>query len=160
MATYRADELTAGHPLAALLPALVREARAVRLDLRPLEHEALRNLTGQRYRLPAGENARLVAYLHAQGEGNPFYIGELLRTLEEESVLHQTDSGWRLSDLRGVQMPPLLRQLIDGRVARLGEEAEQLLALAAVIGQEIPLDLWAIVAGTDSGRTTGRRSSW
>ena len=44
-------------------------------------------------------------------------------------------------------MPPLLRQVIDGRVARLGEEARELLAVAAVIGQEVPLALWARSAG-------------
>jgi predicted ATPase len=33
--TYRADELTRRHPLYHLLPVLVREARAIRVDLRP-----------------------------------------------------------------------------------------------------------------------------
>ena len=40
-------------------------------------------------------------------------------------------------------MPPLLRQVIGARVARLGAETGRLLAVAAVIGQEVPLDLWA-----------------
>ena len=83
-----------------------------------------------------------------QAEGNPFYVGELLRTLEEERVLCAGDAGWRLGDLRGVQVPPLLRQVIDGRVARLGERARHLLRCAAVIGQVVPLDLWAAVAET------------
>ena len=39
--------------------------------------------------------------------------------------------------------------MIDGRVARLGEEMRQPLAMAAVIGQEVPLALWAEVAGLD-----------
>ena len=43
-------------------------------------------------------------------------------------------------------MPSLLRQVIDGRVARLGEATRKALAIAAVIGQEVPLALWAEVA--------------
>ncbi len=39
-------------------------------------------------------------------------------------------------------MPALLRQVIDARVDRLGEEVRTLLAVAAVVGQEVPLDLW------------------
>jgi DNA-binding CsgD family transcriptional regulator len=35
--------------------------------------------------------------------------------------------------------------VIDGRVGRLGEETRTPLAIAAVIGQEVPLDLWANV---------------
>jgi len=46
-------------------------------------------------------------------------------------------------------MPPLLRQVIDGRVARLGEGGRSLLAVAAVIGHEVPLDLWRSVADHD-----------
>jgi DNA-binding CsgD family transcriptional regulator len=148
LATYRADELSQRHPLEGLLPALVREARALRLDLRPLADEALADLARQRYGLIAGESDRLVEYLSAQSEGNPFYIGEVLRTLEDEGVLDQGDTGWRLGDLRGVRVPPLLRQVINGRVARLGERPRHLLALAAVIGQVVPLDLWAVVAET------------
>jgi hypothetical protein len=39
----------------------------------------------------------------------------------------------------------LLRQIIGARVARLGEDAGLLLTMAAVIGQAVPLDLWAAV---------------
>ncbi|MFN8511417.1 MAG: LuxR C-terminal-related transcriptional regulator [Chloroflexia bacterium] len=39
--------------------------------------------------------------------------------------------------------------MLDARLARLGEEAQRLLTLAAVIGQEVPLALWATVAETD-----------
>jgi len=42
LATYRTDELTRGHPLHRLLPLLVREARASRLDLRPLDADGAR----------------------------------------------------------------------------------------------------------------------
>ena len=46
-------------------------------------------------------------------------------------------------------MPPHLRQVIDIRVGRLGEEIRGALTLAAVIGQEVPLDLWRVVAALD-----------
>src|SRR5262249_6093012 len=40
-------------------------------------------------------------------------------------------------------------QIIDGRVARLGDEAQRLLGIAAVIGHDVPLVVWATVAGTE-----------
>jgi DNA-binding CsgD family transcriptional regulator/tetratricopeptide (TPR) repeat protein len=46
-------------------------------------------------------------------------------------------------------MPAHLRQVIDGRLARLGDAAQRLLPVAAIIGQEVPLALWAAVAGVD-----------
>lgn len=143
--TYRADELTRHHPLSPLLPLLVRESEALRLDLRRLELDDVRALVAARYSLPPAEEARLVAYLEEHAEGNPLYVGELLRTLEEERLLQRRSAAWALGDLSQVGVPPLLRQVIDGRVQRLGAEARELLSLAAVIGQEVPLDLWSVV---------------
>ena len=51
LVTYRDDELTRRHPLYHLLPALVREAHARRLDVRPLDEEAVLALARARYRL-------------------------------------------------------------------------------------------------------------
>ena len=47
--------------------------------------------------------------------------------------------------------PAPLAQVIEGRAARLGERARDLLGVAAVIGQEVALDVWASVVGVDEG---------
>jgi DNA-binding CsgD family transcriptional regulator len=149
LATYRVDELTPGHPFAHQMPALVREAEGQRLDLRRLDEGAVRALVAARYRLERAAEDRLVAYLERHAEGNPFFATELLRTLEEEALLRRDEDGWTLAALDRVVVPSLLRQVIDGRVARLGEATRKALALAAVIGQEVPLALWAEVAALD-----------
>jgi hypothetical protein len=79
--TYRADELTRRHPLYQLLPLLVREARAERIDLRSLGGDALRALATMRYALADADAQHLANYLTARSEGNPFFAGELLRAL-------------------------------------------------------------------------------
>src|SRR5262249_21668389 len=139
--------LTRLHPFYRQRPALVREAGGLRLDLRRLDGDALGDLVAGRFALPPADTARLVAYLERHAEGNPFFATELLRALQEELRLRPTGEGWSLAALDRVVMPSLLRQVIDGRVARLGEETRQPLAIAAVIGQEVALDLWAAVAG-------------
>ena len=149
LAIYRADGLTRRHPLYQLLPVLVREARAARLDLRRLDRDDLRELVGACYQLAERDEARLVAYLDEHAEGNPFYAGELLRSLEEEGALRPGDEGWVPGDLGRVRVPALLRQVVDGRLARLGEEVRELLEVAAVIGQVVPQDLWAAVSAVD-----------
>jgi DNA-binding CsgD family transcriptional regulator len=149
VATYRSDELNRRHPLYALLPMLVRETSAMRADLRPLRSGDIAALVQARYRLPDADAVELGAYLNDRSEGNPFFLGELLRTLEEEEVLQPAESGWSLGALAGVQVPSLLRQVIDGRVARLGEDAQVLLAVAAIIGQDVPFAVWASVSEGD-----------
>jgi ATP/maltotriose-dependent transcriptional regulator MalT len=147
--TYRSDELTRRHPLYTLLPLLVREAGATRIDLKPLAADDVRTLVETRYPLPEAGVTPLVTYLIERSEGNAFFIGELLRTLEEEGVLQYAERGWMLHDLAQTRVPALLKQVIDGRLARLGEESQHLLTVAAVIGQEVPLDLWVTVAQAD-----------
>ncbi len=149
IATYRAEEVQRTHPLYALLPTLAREAHAERIGLHRLEMDDMRALVAARYALAPVDEARLVIYLHTRTAGNAFFTVELLHALEEARTLRQVDGRWLVGDLLGVQAPPLLRQVIDGRLARLGEPTQRLLAAAAVIGQEVPLALWATVTGED-----------
>jgi DNA-binding CsgD family transcriptional regulator len=149
LATYRVDELTRRHPFSQQLPALVREAEGLRLDLRRLDAIAMRTLVATRYRLPAPDEARLIVYLDQHADGNPFFATEILRALEEEGFLREVDGGWSLGEIDRVVVPAFLRQVIDGRVVRLGEDVRQPLAMAAVIGQEVPLALWSQLAGLD-----------
>lgn len=145
--TYRDDEITRRHPLYQLMPILVREARAQRVNLQRLEAGALLELVRSRYILNTSEDeARLVDYLMAHSEGNPFFAGELLRTLEDDGLLTRHRSGWILGDPDLVHMPPLVRQVVDQRLAKLGETDRRLLEIAAVIGQMIPLDIWNITS--------------
>ena len=149
LVTYRVDELTRRHPFAQQLPALVREADGVRLDLRRLDPGALRAMVAARYWLAAADESRLVTYLEQHAEGNPFFATELLRALEDDALLRRVGDQWKLGELDQVVVPSFLRQVIEGRVERLGEAVRQPLAVAAVIGQEVPLALWGEVADLD-----------
>lgn len=145
IATYRTDEVTRRHPLAQLLPTLVREAPAERIELRRLDDQALRALLADRYGLAIELEARLVSYLRRIAEGNPFYTNELLRSLEDERVLSSENARWRLGNLEHLRVPALLQHVVEGRLARLGDAAREQLAIAAVIGQRIPIDIWQTV---------------
>lgn len=146
VATYRADDLAANQALYHLLPQLVRESNAQRISPQALDEPAIRTLVTERYALPAPDLARLAAFLGARSQGIPFYMVELLRTLEEEQRLRQSAAGWALGNIDHTPVPVLVRQVIDGRLAQLGPEARRMLEPAAVIGQEVPLRLWQRVA--------------
>ena len=148
LATYRAEEVTRRHPLYPLLPLLLREAGATPIELHRLPIADVATLVTDRYRLPEAEATRLVTYLHERAGGNAFFTLELLRALEEEGVLPRNRRAGRSATWRRCRCA-LLRQVIDSRLARLGAEAERLLAVAAVIGQTVPLALWESVGETD-----------
>lgn len=152
LVTYRGEEVAQHHSLSPLLPLLVREAGAARLDLRALSEDAISILVADRNHLPEADATRLVGHLRDRGEGNPLFVGELLRSFEETDVLRHAGGQWTLGPLTETQVPPLLRQVIGGRVSRLEGESQRLLAVAAIIGQEVPYAPWVTVAGADEER--------
>src|SRR6185312_14110866 len=70
VATYRSDELHRRHPLYDLLPLLVREASAERLDVGRLAATGYHALIASRYDLDERDQARLATYLTSHAEGN------------------------------------------------------------------------------------------
>ena len=147
--TYRDDELTRRDPLYRLLPALVREAQAERIRLGRLTGDALRELVDARYDLEEDVVGRFVEYLERTAEGNPLFIQELLRTLEERRIIRIENGTARLGSLDEVPVPELVQQLIDLRVDELNEQAQDHLEIASAIGQTVPVDLWASVASAE-----------
>jgi ATP/maltotriose-dependent transcriptional regulator MalT len=148
--TYRDAELTAEQPLYRLLPLLIREANPLRLSLRPFGRNEIAHLVEGRYALERPDLERLVSYLMRNGEGNPLYMLELLSTLQEEEILVASSGEWRLGELKEIIVPPLIRQIIDGRLAHLSATTRELLQLASVLGTTIQLEFWEEVAGRSS----------
>ncbi|MGA7672043.1 MAG: AAA family ATPase, partial [Nitrolancea sp.] len=149
VATYRTDELHRHHPLYDLLPLVIREANAERIDVRPLTGDDCQRLVSLRYALTSMDQFRLISYLNQHAGGNPLYAGEILRSLEEDGTLKLEESTCLLGDLDRVNIPPLLRQVIGRRLDRLSERSRELLQIGSVIGQSVSLDLWQRVSGAD-----------
>ncbi|MEZ4505663.1 MAG: AAA family ATPase [Thermomicrobiales bacterium] len=146
IATYRHDELPRRHTFAQMLPALVREGDSLRLELKRLDGSALLLLIRHEYRLSSADAVRLSAYLERHTDGNPFFAVELLRSLEEAGLLRVGSDISQLGELARVVVPSLIQHVIDSRVTRMGEATRGPLEIAAVIGQEVPLALWAALA--------------
>ncbi|MEZ4524230.1 MAG: AAA family ATPase, partial [Thermomicrobiales bacterium] len=150
LGSYRDIEVTSGVPLYGRLPRLVRDSRATRLELRHIGVGAIDMLVAARYPMEAAaDRQQLAAWLYSHGEGIPFFTVELLFNLEADGKLRRQGDRWRLHDLGTVRVPLLVRQFVDQRLERLTPEQAQILQLAAVIGDEIPLDLWSTLAGVD-----------
>ena len=144
--TYRSEEVQRRHPLYTLLPLLVRESGAGRIELRRLSDDAVAEWVAARYQLNGVDRARLVTFLQRNAEGNPFFVGELLRTMEDDELLALSAGGWRLRDLDDAEIPLLLRQVVEMRLGRLAEDDRRLVTVAAIIGQDVAFDTWAGLA--------------
>lgn len=144
--TYRDDELTRQHPLFQLLPLLVRETNATRIDLQRLTTVDIGDLV-TRMGLPEADTVRLAAYLEKRTGGNPLFATELLLALGTDGTLKMHADGMQLGELDEDYLPSFIVQVIEQRLARLGAEERRALEMAAVIGQEVVFDVWEAVSG-------------
>jgi len=135
LATYRCEEVGPDHPLHGLVLQLERSRLAERLELSRLPCEALA-------RWMAGASDSLVARIHHQTEGNPFFTLETLRALFEEGRTRLVGGRWvEEAALSGLPIPTSVRQTIQLRLERLSPPARKAGAIAAVIGRAFDFDL-------------------
>lgn len=147
--TYRDTDLTRTHPLGGVLADLRRSPGVTRLALGGLDLDGVIKLVSEAagHQLDAAGQSLAVA-VHAETEGNPFFVGEVLRHLRESGAIYQQDGRW-VSDRTTAQLgiPEGVRDVIGRRLNRLSTQANAALSVAAVIGRDFPLDLVARVGG-------------
>jgi tetratricopeptide (TPR) repeat protein len=136
--TYRDVEVSRHHPLSDTLAELIRQPVTSRLALHGLsEAEVARCIAAVSGTEPAPE---VVAAVHSQSEGNPFFVGEIARLLVSE---HRLGANSRLE----LTIPEGVREVIDRRLNRLTESCNRLLAVAAVEGRDFDLNVVSEAAG-------------
>jgi eukaryotic-like serine/threonine-protein kinase len=131
LAAYRDTELTEDHPLTTALAALDRHP-VTRLPLGGLSEREVSQLIELTTRDAPGTN--LVTAVQEKAEGNPLFIGEVVRLLAGEELLERPPGLWQLA------VPQGIRQVIARRLSRLAEETNDVLALAAVLGREFDVE--------------------
>jgi DNA-binding CsgD family transcriptional regulator/tetratricopeptide (TPR) repeat protein len=147
---YREGEAEANPPLIRALAELNRRRLLITLPLQPLDAEGSQRLTaGVLGGAPAPEVADL---LHRHGEGNPFFLEELLRSLVEQGALVRRGRRWELVERPPLLLPPQVAEAIRLRLARLTPAVVETLRVAAVVGRACDPRLLAGVVGTDAER--------
>jgi DNA-binding SARP family transcriptional activator len=147
--TFRDSDLGADHPLAGALAALHREAGIERVALSGLgDDELLTLLEATAGHAIADDGVALRDALMDETDGNPFFVGEMLRHLAESGLVYQDERGRLVasSDLRTSGLPVSVREVIGRRVARLGAQTQSALTLAAVIGRDFDAEVLSVVA--------------
>ena len=147
--TYRRSDLSEAHPLTSALVTLRREHGVGEIDLIGLDDNGVvayvEAAAGHDLREPGLELAHA---LYRETDGNPYFVGEVLRHLYETGAIAFEGETGRWAPQGGFEsmaLPESVRQVIGSRVARLGEDTRKVLSFASVIGREFDLDLLAAV---------------
>ena len=147
LGTYRDVDMAAGQPLAETLGALAREPVVERISLEGLGAAEVARARATTI-IGSRPGERLVHAVHDRTEGNPFFVTELVRLLQSEGDLHADDT---LAAARR-EIPVGVRDVLRRRLARLPEQTNAVLLVAAAAGREFDLGLVEAVTRLDEER--------
>jgi DNA-binding SARP family transcriptional activator len=136
---YRDVDPTLADPLAAALTELAREPVTRSVVLGGLaEGDVARFIEETTERAPT---AALVEAVFGESEGNPLFVGEIVRLLEAEGRLNEPSLE--------LAIPRSAKDVIGRRLRRLSDACNRMLLRASVLGREFDLDALARVSGLD-----------
>jgi len=144
LGTFRDTELSPSNPLLDFLGALQREPGVSRIELKGFDDTGVLAFMEAAAGQPLEEAATDLAHaLCLETEGNPFFLGEVLRSLMESGAIYQDDRGrWTAAgEMSEMTLPNSVREVITARVGRLGAHAGRVLSMASVIGRDFEFDL-------------------
>jgi eukaryotic-like serine/threonine-protein kinase len=138
LGTYRDVELGRHHPLARVLGEISGVEGSGRIPLRGLGVGAVERYIEMTSGAPSPPG--LAEAVQDQTDGNPFFVGEVVRLLASEGRLTAGGSAAEL------EIPQGVREVVGRRLDRLSEGTNEALRVAAVIGRDFDEDLVARVA--------------
>ncbi len=93
----------------------------------------------------------LVAFVQARAEGNPFFTEQLLRYLQEQTLLEVGTTGWQLrtDQAHAPLLPRGAQALLVARLDRLPQPVKEVVQTAAVLGREFDTHVLAQMLADD-----------
>lgn len=149
--TYRDTELDPQGALGKVLFDLRRQGILREIPLKRFDPDHSRDLVGAVLGGTPPPGAVVQPLLEKTG-GNPLFVEELCRSLVEDRSLVRTPDGWRAKPDARIEIPTTVREVIRHRVNWIGPEAESVLAIASVFGNEFEFDRLEEVSEVDSDR--------
>ncbi len=146
---YRGKEVHAGHRLRMTLNEIEKVRELVELRLQPLEREAVIRLTADTVRTDVARARPLADLLYDKARGNPFFVNELLKSLGEAGAISfDPEAGrwdWDLEAVRRAELGDNVVEFMVANLRRLGASTQQVLQLAACIGNTFDLKTLSII---------------
>jgi len=138
--TYRHTEVKPGSPLAKALPTLLRQRLAEEILLKRFtEDHVSALLEGRAGNSPPQE---LVSLFYFETEGNPFFVEELFRHLNETGKLFDDQGRFKpIASLPDTEVPRSVRLLISHRLQGVSKACQQVLTCAAALGYNFDVNL-------------------
>lgn len=151
---YRDNEVDPTHPLMTTLDKLREESVTInQITLKPLGFEHINQLIAESLHQNLKAVSALSDLVMNKTGGNPFFVNQFLRTLYEEDLLLfvpptlNEKSGWQwdIEQIEAMNITDNVVDLMIGKLKKLPKSAQQVLRLAACVGNRFDLDTLSVI---------------
>ena len=161
---YRDNETGPSHPLIKMITELQTENeddavnRIHSILLQPLALPHISALVKDSLGCPSSAASELAKFLLVRTQGNPFFVCSVLSSLHQDKLL-TFDYGrgrwsWDMEQLRYANISSDVVDLLVGQIQRMDSRLQEVIKLAACIGNTFSLATLAIVAETTEEQAT------
>ncbi len=145
---YRDNEVSENHPLMLTLKDLHDRGVIVSsICLLPLPLTDVNQLISETVNLPLNSTNELAHLVHEKTGGNPFFINELLNLIYRKKLLYfDYNRGawhWKLEQIQIRNITDNVVSLIINKIQKLPSNSQEILKIAACIGNQFELDVLA-----------------
>ncbi|MEM9117878.1 MAG: AAA family ATPase [Cyanobacteria bacterium P01_F01_bin.56] len=149
LGAYRDNEVSAGHPLVLTLKEVDEHTSVTTLNLNPLERSGISQLTADTLRCSIEVAAPLAQLIYQKTQGNPFFATQYLQGLHADGCIQfDQDAGNWTCELTQIRQQSLTDDVVSfmvGRLQKLPAATQDVLKLAACIGNQFSLSTLAVV---------------
>jgi predicted ATPase/signal transduction histidine kinase len=151
MGAYRDNEVNPTHPLISTLEKLQKIGTPINtIILAPLSLNDVNHLIADTLNCPSDLAQPLTELIYQKTQGNPFFTNQFLKYLHEEQVISfDFEVGyWQcdMAQIRALTPTDDIVEFMAQQIQRLPQTTQEVLKLAACIGNEFDLHTLAIVA--------------
>ncbi|MDB9513444.1 trifunctional serine/threonine-protein kinase/ATP-binding protein/sensor histidine kinase [Kamptonema animale CS-326] len=155
---YRDNEVNPTHPLIMTLEGLQNQGVTInQITLTPLDIEHIAKLIADTVRMDRGSIMPLAELVVGKTQGNPFFVNQFLRTLYEENLLNfnlqKRNWDWNISEIEAVGITDNVVELMLGKLRKMPNLTQQVLRLAACVGNSFDLNTISIVNEKSTSET-------
>jgi predicted ATPase/signal transduction histidine kinase len=145
---YRDNEVDAAHPLLMAIDGIRTAAPVSSIEVRALPDQSIVELLADTLHASHSATSALAALIYRKTAGNPFFVGQFLKSLYRDRLL-QFQAGrwqWSVEQIEALGITDNVVDLLMKELRRLPDATRHLLTLASCIGNRFGLLTLATVS--------------
>ncbi|MGH2416573.1 MAG: ATP-binding protein, partial [Microcystaceae cyanobacterium] len=147
---YRDNEVDATHPLILTLEQIQKAGIQVdNIVLQPLGVESIAQLIADSFYCSTEDSKSLAELVKNKTDGNPFFLTQLLQSLYTEKLVslnHNTGRWlWNIEQIQAIGITKNVVELMVSKIEKLNPKTQQIIKLAACIGNRFDLEVLSFV---------------